>query len=128
MCLHSASAAFHGWLGGGGEFVRTPKYGIVGARGDWSKSSYVHHKLPTAAWLEVGLMIFVSIGLLAGWVRRNFAFYPVQVMTLIGLVWVFGLSLFHSQKAQGRRLTGAGARAAPEAEPAQSRWSSPRRP
>ena len=116
MCLHSASAVVHGWLGDGGEFVRTPKYGIVGARGDWSMKSYVSRKLPSAAWLEVGLMVFVLIGLVAGWVRREFAFYPVQVMTLIGLLWVFGLSVFHSQK--GRGPVSARARAAAAAEPA----------
>ena len=116
MCLHSASAVVHGWLGDGGEFVRTPKYGIVGARGDWSMKSYVSRKLPSAAWLEVGLMVFVLIGLVAGWVRREFAFYPVQVMTLIGLLWVFGLSVFHSQKGRGPVSTRA--RAAAAAEPA----------
>ena len=117
MCLHSASAAFHGWLGGAGEFVRTPKHGIVGARGDWSKSAYVSPGLPTAAWLEVGLMAYVAFGLSAGWVRRDFSFYPVQLMTLSGLGWVFGLSLVHSQRANGRRLAAAGAEAAPEAGP-----------
>ncbi len=120
MCLHSASAVFQGWRGRAGEFVRTPKYGIVGARGDWSKSAYVSTKLPAVAWLEVGLMVFVALGLVAGWVRRYFAFYPVQLMALGGLGWVLGLSLLHSQKAQGRRLAAAAAaaRATPEAGPA----------
>ena len=118
MCLHSAAAAFRGWQGGAGEFVRTPKYGIVGARGDWSRSAYVSSRLPAIAWLEMGLLLFVALGLVGGWMRRYFAFYPVQLMALAGLGWVLGLSLLHAQRAQGRRLAAAGARAAPEAGPA----------
>ena len=65
----------------------------------------------------MGLMVFVAFGLVAGGVQRYFAFYPVQLMALGGLGWVLGLSLRHSQKAQGRRLAVAAARAAPEAGP-----------
>src|SRR5207248_2724878 len=98
MTLHFASAAVRGWVGGAGEFVRTPKYGIVGARGEWSASAYAGRKLPAAIWLEAAMMAFLALGLVGGWVSGDFAFYPVQLMAFCGLGWVLGLSLRHSFK------------------------------
>jgi len=118
MTLHFASAAVRGWVGGAGEFVRTPKYGIVGARGEWSASAYAGRKLPAAIWLEAAMMAFLALGLVGGWVSGDFAFYPVQLMAFCGLGWVLGLSLRHSFKAQDRRIAALEARAAPEAGPA----------
>lgn len=104
MCLHNAVAAFAGWFGGPTEFVRTPKYGIVGKDGEWAGTNYASPKVAKVVWFEMALLAFVGAGMVSGWRRHDFSMYAVEVPTLVGLIWSIGLSLWHV--AQVRATAG----------------------
>jgi hypothetical protein len=100
LCLHNAIAAFEGWFGGPSAFVRTPKYGIVGAAGEWAGTPYASRKLARIVWFEMALLVLVAAGIAAGWRRGDFSVYAIEVPTVFGLAWSIGLSVWHVAQAR----------------------------
>jgi len=102
MSAHNACAVIRGWSGERTAFVRTPKYGIVGAGGSWSLSGYASGRLNAALWLETAFVVLVVAGLAAGWRHRDFSSYPIHVPALVGLMWIISLSVKHAMQARIR--------------------------
>jgi hypothetical protein len=100
MALHNALAALAGWFGRRSEFVRTPKYGIVGRSGDWASTGYASAKLGSIVWLELALLAFIGAGLASGWRRGDFSAFAVGVPAFAGATWIVGLSFWHAARAR----------------------------
>ncbi len=102
LALHNGTAALLGWLGRRSEFVRTPKYGIVGETGRWASTVYAHGIVGTMVLAELLMLAATGLALIEGWRRDDWSLYPLQVMAFIGLAWVIGLSVSHARHARGR--------------------------
>jgi len=96
LSVHNGLAVLSGWLGRPGAFVRTPKYG---AR-RWERSGYAGRTLDRTLALELAMLAYLGVGLLIGWQRQEFAWYPLQIMACCGLAWVASLSFLHPLRAR----------------------------
>lgn len=104
ICLHNAAAAVSGWIGLRSEFIRTPKYGVVGVQGDWAGARYASRKIAVIIWAEIALLVMTGASLVAGWKRGDFTFFPIELLLIVGLTWTIGLSLLHIAQARISRL------------------------
>jgi len=95
LSVHNGSAVLSGWLGRRSEFVRTPKF----ENGSWWASAYAGRRIDRRVLLELLVLGVLVIGLIIGWHRHQFAFFPIQLMSSAGLVWVVGLSVAHPWRA-----------------------------
>lgn len=112
ISLHNATAAVSGWLGLRSEFVRTPKYGVVGEHGDWANTDYASRKVASLVWAEIALLIAAASSLASGWQRGDFTFFALEVPLVVGLTGTIGLSLLHVARARlnvAPRLQGSSA-------------------
>jgi cellulose synthase/poly-beta-1,6-N-acetylglucosamine synthase-like glycosyltransferase len=96
LAVHNSCAVLAGWVGRGGEFVRTPKAGT----GDWSASAYTRRTADRHTVREVAVLAVLVAGLVIGWLRREFAMVPLQLMAATGVAWVIALSLWHPVRAR----------------------------
>jgi len=109
LSVHNGGAALSGWLGRRSEFVRTAKFGAS----DWTTTAYAMRRIDRRVVMEVIVLIAIVAGLLIGWQRGEYAFFPIQLMAAGGLLWVIGLSVVHPFRAWRNR-----AQASMRAEPA----------
>ncbi len=98
MSVHNGTAVLSGWLGRRSTFVRTPKNGET----RWASSAYVRHQFDPRLLADIGVLLFLLIGIWIGWLRREYAFIPLQLMAATGLVWVIALSFIHPLRASWR--------------------------
>lgn len=114
ICFHNATAALAGWIGRRSEFVRTPKYGVVGGDGEWACTEYASRKIASILWAELALLIVAAASLASGWQRGDLTFFPLEVPLVAGLTGTIGLSLLHVARA---RLSRASYLETPHATP-----------
>ncbi len=99
LAVHNGLAALSGWFGRpGGEFVRTAKAGDH----RWQATAYAGRSVDRRVLREVAFALWLGLGLLVAWWRREPAFVPLQLMGLTGLAWVVVLSVRHPLQARRR--------------------------
>jgi hypothetical protein len=97
LSVHNGIAAIAGWFGrSGGDFVRTPKAGST----PWNHSAYAGQRINRRVLSELGMIIWLTLGLAVAVVRREPALVPLQLVGLAGTAWVAGLSLWHPLRAR----------------------------
>lgn len=63
MALHNTIAVLEGYSGKKSAFARTPKFGLTGKSGSWTKgTSYLAKKLPLSTYFEGILALYFTIG------------------------------------------------------------------
>ena len=92
LTLHNSIAVLQGWTRHRSEFVRTPKYG----QRRWSSSGYARRTPWRAIVPELLFLSLIALGMYWGFVRGQFALYPIQLMASCGLVWVIARSVIDS--------------------------------
>jgi cellulose synthase/poly-beta-1,6-N-acetylglucosamine synthase-like glycosyltransferase len=105
LSVHNGSAALSGWLGRRSAFVRTPKSGSAG----WWGTAYAGRRVDRRVIRELLVLAWLAAGLAVGWRRGEFALYPLQLMSFLGLAWIAGLSIAHPLRARRRARQAGGA-------------------
>lgn len=105
LCVHNGVAALRGLAGEPGEFVRTPKYGALSS-GEWRRSSYARQR-PSglAIGLEASALLLLLLGLAIGWIRDEYALYPIELLAAGGIGWQ--LAAMGGQSLRMRRAGSA---------------------
>jgi hypothetical protein len=122
LALNNAVAMARAFLGGGGEFQRTPKFAVRGSQERWENSAYALRCSPLVRW-ELLLAVFA---LLSAWLTAGRSVSALSVWLLIyalGYGFVAALSLGQALQARhrlvarsrfwsdgGRRMPGRGPR------------------
>lgn len=92
ITVNNAMAFLEGILGIRSDFLRTPKFGILGARGNWRNKRYVL-SWPKTAIAELALAGFGIASLLVALFTRNFLLMPYIGLTALGLMYVGAVSV-----------------------------------
>ncbi len=100
MTVNNAMAFLEGFMGVRSDFLRTPKFGISGVRGDWRGKRYAL-AYPMTAIIEIGLASYGVASLLIALFTRNFLLMPYIAVTTLGLLYVGALSIYHSIGIRG---------------------------
>jgi hypothetical protein len=95
IMLNNARAFLEGILGVRSEFLRTPKFGISGIRGNWRDKVYVL-QWPSMAVVELLLAAYGFASMLISILTRNFLLLPYVALTTFGLLYVGASSIYHS--------------------------------
>ncbi len=96
ISLHNAIAALEGWFGKKSSFIRTPKFGIVGTKGNWKYNVYNLKKIHWLTWAEGFLSVLFGLILV---IDFKLPYYPNLIYHFIlalGFGVVFFLSIKHS--------------------------------
>jgi cellulose synthase/poly-beta-1,6-N-acetylglucosamine synthase-like glycosyltransferase len=104
LSLHNALAVFRGWLGQRSDFIRTPKFAVVGTRDRWQDKTYVSRRIGWLTSLELLLALYFLAGAGIGLYYRDYGLLPFHLMSAFG----FGLIVFYSVRhALVPRATGS---------------------
>jgi hypothetical protein len=104
LSLHNALAVFRGWLGQRSDFIRTPKFAVVGTRDRWQDKTYVSRRIGWLTGLELLLALYFLAGAGIGLYYRDYGLLPFHLMSAFG----FGLIVFYSVRhALVPRATGS---------------------
>jgi cellulose synthase/poly-beta-1,6-N-acetylglucosamine synthase-like glycosyltransferase len=99
ISVNNSIAVFDGLFGTKNEFLRTPKFGIVGRTDKWKNKDYVLPFTKTTL-LELFLSLYGCLALFICIFSGNSIFAPVIAIQTIGFVYVSYLSIIHSSLDQ----------------------------
>lgn len=96
FAVNNTKAVFEALTGKKSAFLRTPKYKIVGAEGDWKKKKYVQKKIGGAVFMELFFTLYFIVGISISLFYLEIAAIPFQLLFLAGFGTVGALSLRHA--------------------------------
>ena len=96
FAVNNTKAVFEALTGKKSAFLRTPKYKIVGAEGDWKKKKYVQKKIGGAVFMELFFTLYFIVGISISLFYLEIAAIPFQLLFLAGFGTVGVLSLRHA--------------------------------
>ena len=96
MCVNNARAVVEALRGSPSPFIRTAKYGIDGAGGDWTDKTdrSLARGFPLA---EAGLAVYLAASLGALVVLKNWGALPLTMLFLAGYASVSALAILHAR-------------------------------
>lgn len=96
FALNNSRAVFEGLLNRKSEFVRTPKFKMVGGKGTWSGNKYLSRKLGLAVFVELLLAVYCLVGVASSIYFLEIAAIPFQLLFFIGFSFVSITSIKHA--------------------------------
>jgi len=96
LSLHNSIAVIEGYLGKKTPFVRTPKWGIVQHQGGWQRKNYLMRSLNPLTWIELGLVVYFSLGFVLGLYWHTYSLLGLHAMLVFGYGFVGYFSVKHS--------------------------------
>ncbi len=102
ISLSNSIAFFEGLFGLRGSFDRTPKYGILTKRDTWREKKY-HVPFSWIAGGEVALVAYGVVVILMALIKRSFLLVPNIAVQTLGFLYVFGLTIVHSNSKRGKQ-------------------------
>jgi cellulose synthase/poly-beta-1,6-N-acetylglucosamine synthase-like glycosyltransferase len=96
FAVNNTKAVFEALTGKKSAFLRTPKYKIVGAEGEWKKKKYVQKKIGGAVFMELFFTLYFIVGISISVFYLEIAAIPFQLLFLAGFGTVGALSLRHA--------------------------------
>jgi len=96
FALNNSRAVFEGLLNRKSEFVRTPKFKVVGESDTWIGKKYLSKKIDFAVIVELILAIYCLIGVASSIYFLEIAALPFQLLFFIGFSFVSITSLKHA--------------------------------
>lgn len=109
LSFHLTRAVISGWFNRPSDFVRTPKFGSLTP----SRTKYSSRRLDLWILAEGLLAVYLLLGLLLGWGRKEFSFFPLQLMGLVGFLWVLVLQFWTFARSRYLKPTPAEPTAVP---------------
>jgi cellulose synthase/poly-beta-1,6-N-acetylglucosamine synthase-like glycosyltransferase len=103
FAVNNTKAVFEGLIRKKSEFVRTPKYNVVGKKGVWHDKKYVPLKFDFTVIIELLLALYCFFGVAASIYYLEIAAVPFQLLFSMGFGLVASLSIRHAWLA--RKLT-----------------------
>jgi cellulose synthase/poly-beta-1,6-N-acetylglucosamine synthase-like glycosyltransferase len=100
MSLHNAIAVWEGYSGRKSPFVRTPKVGLDGVKGAFSKGLYMPRNLPTSTIVEGFMSLYFIFGLYLSIVTGVHEFQIFHGMLAFGFGAICFYSVRHHMIAQ----------------------------
>jgi hypothetical protein len=99
LSVNNARAVLQGLLASAGEFVRTPKYCVLGRQGSASGKKYrlSGWLLP---WVELAMALYFVGILVYSATHRMFAAIPFQLLFFGGFLYLSTLSLIEARRRQ----------------------------
>ncbi len=93
LSLHNGWAVLQGLIGFKTSFIRTPKFNIVGKKGEWKRNQYLNLRLSTMTILEGLLAVYFLFGIWYGISIRDYGLLLFHSMLALGFSMVFIYSL-----------------------------------
>ena len=96
FAINNSRAVFEGLMNRKSEFVRTPKFKLVGEDGSWMDKKYLNNKLGLAVIVETIMAVYCFIGVVSSIYFLEIAVLPFQLLFFIGFSYVSITSIRHS--------------------------------
>lgn len=96
FAINNSRAVFEGLMNRKSEFVRTPKFKLVGEDGSWMDKKYLKNKLGLAVIVETIMAVYCFIGVASSIYFLEIAVLPFQLLFFIGFSYVSITSIRHS--------------------------------
>jgi hypothetical protein len=96
FALNNSRAVFEGLLNRKSDFIRTPKFKVVGETDTWIGKKYLSKKIDFAVIVELVLAIYCLIGVASSIYFLEIAALPFQLLFFIGFSFVSITSLKHA--------------------------------
>ncbi len=92
LSINQSLAVCTGLFGGGVDFIRTPKHGVVNRQEDWKTKKYraARNLVP---YLELFMVVYLSITIGVALNNQHFLSIPFLALFWSGYVYVFALSI-----------------------------------
>lgn len=100
FAVNNTRAVIEGLLKKKSEFVRTPKYSVIGKDDNWLGKKYVFMKVNYTVVIEVILALYCLFGVIASIYYLELAAVPFQLLFSIGFGLVAWLSMKHAWLAR----------------------------
>jgi hypothetical protein len=106
FAVNNTKAVFEALTGKKSAFLRTPKYKIVGADGEWKKKKYVQKKIGGAVFMELFFTLYFIVGISISVFYLEIAAIPFQLLFLAGFgtVGAFSFKTLKFCNFEGVRL------------------------
>ncbi len=91
--VNNTKAVIEGLLGKKSEFVRTPKYKIIGREETWKGKKYVNKKLKFTTYIEAFMALYTFTGVVIAVATAQVAAIPFQLMFFGGFATISILSI-----------------------------------
>lgn len=101
LCVNQSRAVFEALRGKTGEFVRTPKTGVVHKIEKWTKKKY-KSGVSFVPYVEVLMGLYFVVAMAAAAINGHWLSMPFIFLFLMGY-WYVGIASFVHARAQGRR-------------------------
>ena len=97
LSLHNSIAVIEGYLGFKTPFIRTPKFALLPAEGNWSNRKYRPVKMSLLTIAEFFLACYFAFGLMMAFVLHDFGLFPFHLMLTFGFAAVVWYSFKHTR-------------------------------
>ena len=88
FAINNSRAVFEGLMNRKSEFVRTPKFKLVGESGSWMDKKYLNNKLGLDVVVETIMAVYFFIGVASSIYFQEIAALPFQLLFFIGFSFV----------------------------------------
>jgi cellulose synthase/poly-beta-1,6-N-acetylglucosamine synthase-like glycosyltransferase len=95
LAFNNAKAVIEGLMNKKTEFVRTPKFSLVGKKGTWEDKKYAKTKVPYSVFFEFFLAIYCLGGIVLSLYFLEIAAVPFQLMFFLGFGFISVMSIKH---------------------------------
>ncbi|RKY92946.1 MAG: glycosyl transferase family 2 [Ignavibacteriae bacterium] len=96
FAINNSRAVFEGLMNRKSEFVRTPKFKLVGESGSWMDKKYLNNKLGLDVVVETIMAVYCFIGVASSIYFQEIAALPFQLLFFIGFSFVSITSIRHA--------------------------------
>ena len=96
LAINNSRAVFEGLMNRKSEFIRTPKFKLVGEGGSWMDKKYLNNKLGLAVIVETIMAVYCFIGVASSIYFLEIAALPFQLLFFIGFSLVSITSIRHA--------------------------------
>ena len=96
FAINNSRAVFEGLMNRKSEFVRTPKFKLVGEGGSWMDKKYLNNKLGLSVVVETIMAVYCFIGVASSIYFQEIAALPFQLLFFIGFSFVSITSIRHA--------------------------------
>jgi len=96
LAINNSRAVFEGLMNRKSEFIRTPKFKLVGEGGSWMDKKYLNNKLGLAVIVETIMAVYCFIGVASSIYFQEIAALPFQLLFFIGFSLVSITSIRHA--------------------------------
>lgn len=96
FAINNSRAVFEGLMNRKSEFVRTPKFKLVGEEGSWMDKKYLNNKLGLSVIIETIMAVYCFVGVASSIYFLEIAALPFQLLFFIGFSFVSITSIKHA--------------------------------